>query len=431
MLKINNGKLAIVKIVMVLTIVLLNLVPLSATYYEPTIDARSAILINADDGTILTGKDIDKQYGIASITKLMSVYVALDIIKENKIDLNEKVTISERVSKLKAESPDASGVWYNAGQEVPLEQLLNLSLVYSDNSAIMAIAEDLSGSEEAHVKRMNEKAKKLGMENTVFYNVSGLTMADLGSVQVPGTKPTDYNKSTSRDLALMIENLLTDYPEVLKITEKETVNYNGQELNTWNMMLPNQLLPYKGVKGLKTGTSDEAKSCFAGFYTDPNGKNFISVVLGANTSSDRFYQTQIMYDWENKLEYDKFIDKKETRNFDLPRSTKGNYELHPKQDVELINELTPQLELEKIEYNKDYIDENGMKKDIPAGKTIVSVYYKVLDKNSAEQIRSIKGNDGYLVIDYVSDNDVKVQNQFMIFLSSIPEFFKSMYDSIL
>ncbi len=431
MKQISNGKMAIVKVLMILTIVLMNITPLTAAYYEPVVDARSSILVNADDGVILTGSNIDEQYGIASITKLMSVYVALDIIKENNIDLNEKVTISERVSKLKAESPEASGVWYSAGQQVPLKNLLELSLVFSDNSAIMAIAEHLSGSEQEHVKKMNEKAKELGMKDTIFYNVSGLTMSDLGSVQVPGTKPTDYNKSTARSLAIMVENLLNDYPEVLDITQMKTVSYNGETLNSWNLMLPGMILQYEGVKGLKTGTSNEAKSCFAGYYTDPNGKNFISIVLGASDSNQRFYQTQVMYDWEKDLKYDQFIAKNEIKEFDLPRSTKGSYELHPKQDVELISDDSPQLELENIKYNPEYFGENGMTKDIPKGETVLSLEYRVLNESSAEQARSINGKDGYMVIDYVADKDVKVQNQLLIFISAIPSFFTELFKGIL
>ncbi len=431
MSKINKKTNTIVKILMVLTILLINSSPLSASYFEPNVVANSSILVNADDGMVLTGNNIDEQFGIASITKLMSVYIALDSIEKNKIDLNEKVTISERVSKLKAQSPEASGVWYNKGQKVPIKDLLELSIVYSDNSAIMALAEHLSGSEAEHVKQMNEKSKQLGMKNTKFYNVSGLTMSDLGTIQVPGTKPTDYNISTSRDIAIMINSLLDDYPQILEITQMQTVSYNGETLNTWNMMLPDQILAYEGVKGLKTGTSLEAKSCFAGYYTDKNGKNFISVVLGANTSSDRFYQTQIMYEWENKLNYNKFIDVEEKKEFYIQQSINGNYNLHPKQSVELINEISPQLQLEKVEYNPEYFDENGMKSEIPKGETIVSLHYRVLNEETAKQMRSINGEDGYMVIDYVADVDVKVQNEILIFISAIPSYIKSLFAGIL
>ncbi len=421
--------------VFVLTIILINPLTLSAEYYDigQELDVNSAILVDADTGVILTGKNIDEQYGMASLTKLMSIYVAFDIIKEKDISLDEKVPISERVSKLKAESPEASGVWYEAGEEVPLRKLIELSLVYSDNSAIMAIAEYLSGSEQAHVDAMNKKAKELGMDNTIFYNVSGLTMEDYGSIQLEGTSPSDYNKSSARDLAILARNLIDTYPKTLDITSETSVKYRGEELSTWNLMLPDQMLEYDGVKGLKTGTSVEAGKCFAGYYTDPDGRNLISIVLGANdvtgsgVGMGRFTQTQYMYDWEKDLKYNTFIQKESTKSFEIPRSTKGNYDLHPESDVELIEEVSPQLMLEKVDFNSEYFDKGGVKKDIPAGKEILTAHYKVINKEDAEQTRSLNGKDGYLVVNYVSDTDIKKENVVITFFKSIPTNIKELF----
>ncbi len=425
--------------VLVLVLILISPIGVSAEYYDvgEDLNVNSAILVDADTGMILTGKNIDKQFGMASITKLMSIYVAFDIIKEKNISLDEKVTISERVSKLKAESPEASGVWYEAGQEVTLKKLINLSLIYSDNSAIMAIAEYLSGSEQAHVDAMNKKAKELGMDDTIFYNVSGLTMEDYGSIQLEGTSPSDYNKSTARDLAIMARGLVDDYPKVLDITSKTSVEYNGEELSTWNYMLPDQLLEYDGVKGLKTGTSVEAGACFAGYYTDPDGRNLISIVLGAEGDSGeseevaRFTQTQKMYDWENELKYNTFIEKESTKSFEIPKSSKGKYDLHPATDVEMIEEVSPQLMLEQVDFNSKYFDEDGVKKDIPAGKNVLTAHYKVINEEDAKQTKSLNGEDGYLVVDYVSDSDINKENGIVTFFKSIPTYFKDLFTGIL
>ncbi len=428
----NKYTQTIVKCLLVLTIVFVNLVtPVSAAYYEPEIVANSSILIDADTGVILTGQDIDEQFGIASLTKLMSMYVAFDIITEQDIALDTMVPISERVSLLKAESPEASGVWYNAGQEVPLEQLIDLSLVYSDNSAIMAIAEFLSGSEQAHVDAMNAKASELGMEQSQFYNVSGLTMSDLGSVQLEGSSPDDYNVSSTRDMATMIFHMLQDYPQTLDITSMTTVEYNGEELTSWNLMLPDMLLEYDGVKGLKTGTSEEAKYCFSGYYTDSDGRNFVSVVLGADDTNERFYQTANLYDWEETLTYNTFIESSSEKEFKIPKSSKRNYILHPITDVDLIDQNSPQLMLEKIEFNEEYFDEDGLVEDIPAGEKVLSVHYKVINEEEATQMRSVEGEDGYLVVDYTSDTDIQKQNILTLIITAIPEFIDSIFDGIL
>ncbi len=429
----NSLMKTIVKCCMVLTIVLLNLVtPVSAAYYEPEIVANSDILIDAETGVILTGQDIDTPFGIASLTKLMSIYVALDIIEEEDIPMDTMIPISERAAKLKAESPDASGVWYNAGQTVELSELIKLSLIYSDNTAVIAIGEYLSGSEQSHVDAMNAKAKELGMENTQFYNVSGLTMEDYGSIQIEGTNPEDYNTSTTRDMSLMIFNLLQDYPEVLDVTSQTSVEYNGEELSSWNLMLPGLLLEYEGVTGLKTGTSVEAGSCFAGYYTDPNnGKSFISVVLGAEDSNDRFYQTSYLYDWEQELQYNTFIEKDSIKEFKIPQSRKRKYDLHPMNNVDIIDANSPQLMLEKIEYNPEYFDEEGLTKDIPAGEKVLSVHYKVINEEDASQIRSVEGEDGYLVVDYTSDETITRQNIITLIITAIPNFIASIFEGIL
>ncbi len=99
--------------------------------------------------------------------------------------------------------------------------------------------------------------------------------------------------------------------------------------------------------------------------------------------------------------------------------------------IDLISDDSPQLELENIKFNSEYFGENGLTKDIPKGKTVLSLEYRVLNESSAEQARSINGKDGYMVIDYVSDSDVKEQNQLLIFISAIPSFFTEIFKGIL
>lgn len=426
----NKKIKTLMNLVSVLLILLVTGAPLSAAYYQPDVVAKSSILVNADSGMIVTGHDIDKQVGIASITKLMTVYVILDELKENDIPKSEMVTISERAAKLKAESPDASGVWYNAGEQVSIDELLHLGLIYSDNTAMIAMAEHLSGSEQKHVDLMNKKAKELGMTNTVYYNVSGLTMEDYGSIQVPGTKPSDYNKSSTRDQAIMIQSLLEEYPEVLKITSQETVTHGNETLNTWNLMLPGQLMEYDGVTGLKTGTSNEAGACFAGYYTDENGRKFISLVLGATDGNERFNQTAVMYNWENGLKYNTFIPKKTTQNFAVAKSVKGKYDLHPQNDVELVDGTAPQLVLEKIEYNKDYFKEDKLTKEVPKGKPVLYLDYRVIN-DEEESIQYVNSKDNYLRVPMVADTEIKTQSEILTFVSAIPSFIEDLFANIL
>lgn len=169
----------------------------------------------------------------------------------------------------------------------------------------------------------------------------------------------------------------------------------------------------------------------AGYYTDPNGRKLISVVLGAKSGVERFYQTAALYDWEKDLDYNTFIKKDDSKNFKLAKSSKWKYQLHPMNNVDLIDNNSPQLSLEKIDYNNEYFDEKGMVKDIPAGKKVLTAYYKVIDETDAKQMRSIQADDGYLLVEYTSDTDISKQNFVTLFLTAIPRFVESLFSGII
>jgi len=116
-----------------------SIINVSAAY--PVVDANASILVDFESGSVLYQDNIDEQMGIASITKVMSVYVFLEEMEKQGITLENEVIISERVSMLKYQSPDISGVYYEESEIVTVEELVTLSLVYSDNSAVIQLAE--------------------------------------------------------------------------------------------------------------------------------------------------------------------------------------------------------------------------------------------------------------------------------------------------
>jgi D-alanyl-D-alanine carboxypeptidase (penicillin-binding protein 5/6) len=219
----------------------------------PFIESKSAILIDAENGSVYYEVNIDEQISIASLTKLMSVYVVLEEMEEQELNLRDTLIISERAASLKKNFPAASGAYYNSGSKFTYELLINMSLVASDNTAIIALAEDVSGSEANHVEKMNSKAEELGMHNTNFVNVTGLDNSSYGDIMIEGTSKSDYNISTAHDLAILCYNLIHDYPEILTITEKKAVNLQGYPYKNTNEMIEDGLHYYSGVRGLKTG----------------------------------------------------------------------------------------------------------------------------------------------------------------------------------
>lgn len=406
---------------------------LNAEIYYPTLNAKSNLLMDADTGIIFINDNIDKQLAIASLTKLMSVYVVLDEMDKQNIKLTDEVTISNRAAGLKYQNPANSGIYLKAGDKMTYDELLQLSLVYSDNGAIVALSEDVSGSEEKHVEKMNEKAKELHMTNTKFYNVTGLTMRDYGELQLSKTSPNDYNVSSARDMGILSYNLLQDYPQVLDYTAKTSVTYEGQEYSTYNYMLPGQLQEYKGVKGLKTGTTKEAGECFIGYYTNDKGENFISVVLNADSDqTDRFTETAVMYDWINEQFMTDLLDKnKEVTKLNIQGDNSiGKIPLYSNEDLNVIDSDNLYLTLEKAEYNPKYFDSNNrVKQDIPKGSTIITYYYQVPEDNVA--LQGIFSEDDEIQVNLVAHKNINKQNDFVAFFSAIPGYFKELYNQVL
>jgi len=395
---------------------------------EPYLTAEASLIVDAETGIVMYGENIDEQLGMASITKLMSTYVTLDEIKKQGISMDDTVNISERVSLLKQESPDASGVWYYPGEPVTIEQLLNLSLIFSDNGATIALAEHVSGSEQKHVEKMNEKAKELGMDKTVFYNVTGLTSYDYGDLMLPNVDPNDYNVSSARDLAILAIELLDDYPGVLEITKKPSYVFRGEELHSYNLMLEGLSLEYDNVIGLKTGTTDEAGSCFVGYLDDPeNGRAYISVVLGAEDMIDRFEQSGELYDWMETQILKPFTIDPINVDFCGAKSYSDNT-LSPRSNYQILSDQKVNIKLEGIDLNEEYFNSSDcIEKDIPEGEVVATLEFVNVGDVPIETVFSGENQFG---IEFVTAEGISYRGDFMMFISSLFDFFENLMDSM-
>lgn len=256
-------------------------------------DAKSAVLIERDTGKMLFDKNAHEKLPPASMTKIMTMLLIMEEIDKGNLKLDEMVRISERASSM-----GGSQVFLEEGEEMSVEDLLKGIAVASGNDASVAMAERISGSEEAFVQKMNEKVKELNLENTHFKNSSGL--------------PAEDHYSTAHDMAVIAKELLkyeaiTDYTSIY-----EDYLRKGQENEFWLVNTNKLVRFYPGVDGLKTGYTNEAKYCLTATAVK-NDMRVIAVVMGANTVKERNASVSEMLDYAfNHFQTKKLYEKGET-----------------------------------------------------------------------------------------------------------------------
>ena len=245
------------------------------------VDARTAILQDYLSGEILFEKEADKSIYPASMTKIMTAIVAFELIKSGDLSLNEKFVVSENAWRLS--SAGYSSMFIMVGDDVSVENLLKGIIIASGNDACVALAEGIAGTEEEFALMMTAKAKEIGMDNTNFANSSGINNTE--------------NNSTVRDIMIMSNYLIKNYPEEYKMfSEKEfTWDRTGGDPITQGNRNP---LLYKnfGVDGIKTGyLAVERYSLASSVYR--NGRRLIAVGSGFNTKKARSRESAKLLTW--------------------------------------------------------------------------------------------------------------------------------------
>lgn len=241
--------------------------------------AKHAIAVEATTGKVLYEKDATTPAGVASMTKILTVYLTYKEIDKGDLSRDTKVPISDYAYDLTANS-DASNVPMEA-REYTVEQLVNAAMVASANSAAIALAEQIGGSESNFVDMMKAQLNEWGITDAKLVNASGLNNSYLGDNIYPGSSSTDENMLSARDIAIIARHLITEYPDVLKISSQTTADFDGSTMNTYNYMLKDMPYERDGVDGLKTGTTELAGASFVATSTE-NGMRIISVVMNAD-----------------------------------------------------------------------------------------------------------------------------------------------------
>lgn len=256
-------------VLLVLCLAFALAVPTGAVYVDNKyVAGQGLFILDYETGLELYSYNADTAFVPASITKLMSMYLAFEAIEKGEITLDTVVPISQRVYALSQTRNYWDRVSLNFGDTYTVGELMELIFVHSANAATLAIAELISGSESAFVARMNAKAAELGL-NATFYGCIGVV----------------DNYITPRSVAELARRIISDYPEVLDITSKSSTNFHGTEYETSNRLLTTQ--PYWGADGLKSGTTSHAGYCFVATAMR-NGVRIITVVMKSTSDKVRF-----------------------------------------------------------------------------------------------------------------------------------------------
>lgn len=227
------------------------------------IKAQSAVLKNLNTGEILLSKNADRGIPPASITKVLTLYLVFEAIEEGKADPDDRVMISRKASRMKG-----SRMYVGEGEEVSLDDLIKGTAIVSGNDAAIAIAEYVDGDVDAFVRRMNRKARALGMTRSHFRNPNGL--------------PARGQVTTARDVLKLSESYLDRFPQSLEI--HSMTSYTFQDVTQQNSNHLLEMCP--DVDGLKTGFT--RKSGYHIVVTaQRNGMRLMAVVMGAKSSSVR------------------------------------------------------------------------------------------------------------------------------------------------
>lgn len=260
-----------------LAIFLLQLVPTSFAWgsVQPETKAPSAVLMEASTGKIIYQKNPHQRIAPASVTKVVTLLVAMDALKDGKVKWNDRVVTSEAAWEM-----GGSEIWLEPGEEMSFKEMMIAIAVGSANDACVAVAEHIAGSEKAFVGLMNQKVKELGLKNTHFVNCHGL--------------PAKGHYTSAYDMAMICREA-AQYPEYLELTSiKHYYKLRGGKTKLDNT---NKLLwYYEGTDGFKTGWTAEANYCLAS--TVKRGDlRLICCVFGIPEIDGHFKESIKLYNW--------------------------------------------------------------------------------------------------------------------------------------
>ncbi len=395
-----------------------------------SLNAKSAILMDAETGQILYQNNADTALPPASMTKMMTEYLVFKAVQDGKLSWDQTVTVQENASL-----QIGSRVFLAEGDKHTVEDLYKAMAVGSANDATVQLAETVAGSEEAFAKLMNETAKQLGMTTAHFINSTGLDRADMPEKY----RPTSIDGETvmsAKDAAILAYHILKDYPEFLNYSKIQSFKFRPTDkapVVNWDWMLESnknvtnfKKFAYDGVDGLKTGHTSNAGNCFTGTALR-NGTRLIAVVMGVPGDSNdgkRFLETAKLFDYGfSNFEKKTLVDAKATvPGYETLKVKKG---AHKKVAVVTASDLTVLLPKGKT-VNPTVAEVKPLSDPLVApikqGDKVGTVTYTY--KDPATQA------DKTVTLDLIASEDDKKAGWFKLLLRSIGEFFSGLFKGI-
>ena len=240
--------------------------------------ARTAVLMDYDTGEILFAKDHKKMVAPASMSKLMTIYMVFEKLKDGTLSLDDVFTVSENAWRKGGAATGGSTMFLKIGQKVRVEDLIKGILIQSGNDACIVAAENIAGSEEEFAQQMNIKAKRIGLMNSSFANSTGL--------------PDPNQKMSMEDLALLSKAIISEFPEFFHIFSEKEFTFNGIKQGNRNPLL----YTMRNADGMKTGHTEEAG--FSLTATVKRGdRRLIEAMGGMKSNKERSEEAEKLINW--------------------------------------------------------------------------------------------------------------------------------------
>lgn len=335
----------VISVIIALSIIFVNFNMSSCNDVNLYDNLNAVIIGEYESGEILYEYNIDEKIEIASITKLMTYLIAMDMITDGDISLDDIVEIGINPTKV-----GGSGFNLNKGEKVKLETLLDAIMIASGNDACVAVAEYIAGNEEEFVKMMNNKAKLLGLNSAVYYNSSGMPIITKEGLKI-------QNKMSVRDIFKLSRYMISKYPQMLAITDRTEIDipergYFKENTNPLIKEIPQ-------VDGLKTGYTDKAGYCLIATLEIPKGngndENFriISIAMGAKSEEERKERNKKIVNYVMDNYKKECVLSKDTpiSKLEIQDAVNPDIEVYPKEDVFRLKKLEDSITT-KVELNE-------------------------------------------------------------------------------
>ncbi len=244
----------------------------------PGTDAHYAYMVDFDTGRVLYDKNGEEHMPTSSMSKMMTMYLVFEQLKEGHLHLEDKLPVSQRAWKTGGSGVDSSAMFAKLGDNIAVEDLIRGVIIQSGNDATVVLAEGIAGSEDAFAEKMNVEAQKLGMTDSHFVNASGL--------------PDPNHYSTAKDLSILAHHLITDFPEYYHYFGEIKFSWNGITQENRNPLLYRGI----GVDGLKTGHADQAGYGLTASGVE-NGHRIILVINGLPSKQARADEPTTLMEW--------------------------------------------------------------------------------------------------------------------------------------